>query len=72
MKELIKQYKSSVELVRERICELSGILKEMRRNGSEEETETNDLEKRIELLRTEYRQTSEIIDHLQIYLGRKQ
>lgn len=70
MKELIKEYRKSCELLRRRIGELNDSLKELRKNGGEDKIEELNLEQRIALLYTEHRQTQEISEYLSSYVRR--
>lgn len=70
MKELIKEYRKSCELLRRRIGELNDSLKELRKNGGEDKIAELNLEQRIALLYTEHRQTQEISEYLSSYVRR--
>lgn len=70
MKELIKEYQKSCELLRRRIGELNDSLKELRENGGEDKITELNLEQRIALLYTEHRQTQEIGEYLSAYVRR--
>lgn len=70
MKELIKEYRKSCELLRRRIGELNDSLKELRKNRGEDKIAELNLEQRIALLYTEHRQTQEISEYLSSYVRR--
>lgn len=70
MTKMINGYMNSCKLVKERLSELKELLSELRKNGKETEIASLDLERRISLLYTEYRQMTEIIEHLTAYMRR--
>ena len=67
MKELIKNYKISCEMAKERIGELRLQRNTLRQKNSVQEIEKLDLDRRIRLLCTEYIDMREIIDNLEKY-----
>lgn len=69
MHELIKGYKNSCKLVKNRIGELSLERNELRKKGKQDLIEKLDLNRRIHLLYEEYEQMQEIIVHLTAYFA---
>jgi hypothetical protein len=67
MKELIKNYKISCEMAKERIGELRLQRNTLRQKNAVQEIEKLDLDRRIRLLCTEYIDMREIIDNLEKY-----
>lgn len=67
MKELIKNYKISCEMAKERIGELRLQRNTLRQKNAVQEIEKLDLNRRIRLLCTEYIDMREIIDNLEKY-----
>lgn len=70
MKKLIDEYTVSCEKVRSRINTLSICLNRLEAKGDEGKIRELDLVRRINLLRTEYRQTLEIIEYMKMYVRR--
>lgn len=67
MKELIKNYKISCDMAKERIGELRMQRNTLRQQNAVQEIEKLDLDRRIRLLCTEYIDMREIIDNLEKY-----
>ena len=67
MKELIKNYKISCDMAKERIGELRLQRNTLRQKNAVQEIEKLDLDRRIRLLCTEYIDMREIIDNLVKY-----
>lgn len=67
MKELIKNYKISCDMAKERIGELRLQRNTLRQKNAIQEIEKLDLNRRIRLLWTEYTDMREIIDNLEKY-----
>lgn len=67
MKELIKNYKISCDMAKERIGELRLQRNTLRQKNAVQEIEKLDLDRRIRLLCTEYIDMREIIDNLEKY-----
>ena len=67
MKEIIKNYKISCEMAKERIGELRLQRNTLRQKNAVQEIEKLDLDRRIRLLCTEYIDMREIIDNLEKY-----
>lgn len=67
MKELIKNYKISCDMAKERIGELRLQRNTLRQKNAVQEIEKLDLNRRIRLLCTEYIDMREIIDNLEKY-----
>ena len=67
MKELIKNYKISCDMAKERIGELRLQRNTLRQKNAIQEIEKLDLNRRIRLLCTEYIDMREIIDNLEKY-----
>lgn len=67
MKNMIKDYKVSCKMVAERIGELRFQRKTLRREKNEAEIEQLNLERRIRLLHTEYKQAQMVIRELESY-----
>ncbi len=65
MKELIKNYKVSCDMAMERIGELRSQRNTLRRKNDENTIKQLDLNRRIQLLYTEYADMREIIDKLE-------
>lgn len=70
MTKMINGYKNSCLLVKERLEELKKQLRMLEKDGNSAEIESLDLERRIALLYTEYRQMKEIIEHLTNHMRR--
>ena len=67
MKELIKNYKISCDMAKERLGELRLQRNTLRQKNAVQEIEKLDLDRRIRLLCTEYIDMREIIDNLEKY-----
>lgn len=67
MKELINSYARSCELLRNRIAELTQEMNTLKRTRGDEEIKKLDLNRRISLLYTEYREGKTIILQLSAY-----
>ena len=67
MKELIKNYKISCDMAKERIGELRMQRNTLRQQNAVHEIKKLDLDRRIRLLCTEYIDMREIIDNLEKY-----
>lgn len=67
MKELIRNYKVSCDMAKERIGELLVQRKYLRSKNNNEAIEELDLNRRIRLLYTEYTDMKEIIENLESY-----
>lgn len=67
MKELIRNYQTSCELVKSRIDQLTAELNILIKNGGEQEISDRNLRQRIALLYTEHREMRDIIGHLDSY-----
>ncbi len=65
MKELIKNYKVSCDMAKERIGELRSQRNTLRRKNDENTIKQLDLNRRIQMLYTEYADMREIIDNLE-------
>ncbi len=70
MNELIRSYETGCDKLKTRIAELTDEKKSLLSQGKESEIEERNLEQRISLLYTEYRQAQEIIEHLASYSRR--
>ena len=70
MNELIRGYETGCEKLKIRMAELTEEKKSLLSQGKEYEIEERNLEQRISLLYTEYRQAQEIIAHLVSYSRR--
>ena len=67
MKELIRNYKVSCDIAKERLGELLVQRKYLRSKNNNEAIEELDLNRRIRLLYTEYTDMKEIIENLESY-----
>lgn len=67
MKELIRNYKVSCDMAKERLGELLVQRKYLRSKNNKEAIEELDLNRRIRLLYTEYTDMKEIIENLESY-----
>lgn len=67
MKELIRNYQTSCELVKSRIDQLTAELNVLIKNGGEQEISDRNLRQRIALLYTEHREMRDIIGYLDSY-----
>lgn len=67
MKELIRNYKVSCDMAKERLGELLVQRKYLRSKNNNEAIEELDLNRRIRLLYTEYTDMKEIIENLESY-----
>ena len=70
MREMIKGYVRSCELVNTRIHELTEQKNDLKKQGKTEQIEELDLDRRLRLLYREQSQMREIIDHLTGYIRR--
>lgn len=67
---LIREYRKSGELIRERIKALTEQKKSLMRSGKTNDVNKTDLERRLRLLYAEKAEIEEIIEHLEKYAGR--
>ena len=72
LKQMIKEYAKGLEMLQNRLKELSLLRKELAAKGADTEIAALDLDKRISLLRTEEVQTQEIISHLSSFVRRQE
>lgn len=72
MKQMIIEYKKGLEMLENRLNELTDLRKSLASRGLEAEIAELDLERRISLLRTEAVQTQEIISHLSSFVRRRE
>ena len=72
MKQMIIDYKKGLEMLQNRLNELSVLRKDLAAKGLEAEIAELDLDKRIALLRTEEVQTQEVISHLSSVVRRRE
>lgn len=70
MKNMIKEYSKSCEKLSKRIKELSKQRLELLKNGKNDRVDKLDLDRRIQILYIEHRQTKEIMLYLSSYLRR--
>jgi hypothetical protein len=71
MKQMINDYRKGLEMLQNRLNELSLLRKDLAANGHEAEIAALDLDRRINLLKTESVQTQEIISHLSSVVRRR-
>lgn len=71
MKQMINDYRKGLEMLQNRLNELSLLRKELASKGQEAEIASLDLDRRISLLKTESVQTQEIISHLSSVVRRR-
>ena len=71
MKQMINDYRKGLEMLQNRLNELSLLRKDLASKGQEAEIASLDLDRRISLLKTESVQTQEIISHLSSVVRRR-
>ena len=71
MKQMINDYRKGLEMLQNRLNELSLLRKDLASKDQEAEIASLDLDRRISLLKTESVQTQEIISHLSSVVRRR-
>lgn len=70
MKNMVIEYSKSCEKLKKRIKELSNLRLDLLKSGKNDRVEKLDLDRRIQILYTEQRQTKEVMLYLLSYIRR--